>query len=162
MVAHAGKEMSAEHDRWALVQCARLGAPPLRFYAERLDQVEVPRGEGAPLHLTLYARRSGGFCVCYSCWTEHGWQMDAFKADTVLAAIEALEDYCAEITKPAPSDTATGQAFEPALGMVFIRHARAAAEIERFKNFVGAALCRWMRFAQPEPQARHAERSSSS
>lgn len=127
---------------WKLVQCRRMNAPPLRFKGIAIDWVESSLGENN-LHVGLFQKKSGGFCVAYSCYQPPLWQPDAYFAESINDAADALETYCRDVGGIVARDTHEPED-KPLLAEALLQRLRLQSEYDFFARVVGKALHRWV------------------
>ena len=132
---------------WKIFQCARIGAPPLRFNGRCLDWAER---EGSPQFvLGLFQRKRGKqVTVVLSRLNGDEWLADSFNASSIDDAISEIETYCfdlenIEVSGAAPSDIKTVLTQINSWG-------RLTSQVADYRVFVGRVLDRWTRVAEGE------------
>jgi hypothetical protein len=122
-----------------MVQCARIGTPPLRFQGHCLAETSRRAPDGDLMFIALWQRLRGGFTLSFSAWTELGWRDDAMTVPSLEAAFDAAEAICA-----AQAD-ALDTACEGADTLVE-QIARLAAHrdvLDMYRDMIGEALDVW-------------------
>lgn len=142
----AAAEVTAEG--WQAVQCARIGAPPLRFTGQCLDEVRL-EVVGIGLSFALYKRRKGQtVTVVLHRLHADGWLPDTITAPSIEAAIQAVENYCDGLTL-SPISAASAASAKDLVAAV-TRRGQRAAEITHYRIAAGQVLDRWVRLADSQ------------
>ena len=123
---------------WHLVVQPRLGKPPLRFRGRCLSRACLRLAETDEVMISLWQKQKNGFVVCHSVANGQG-AVEAVAVASLQAAMDHLENTCAEMHGPQPMDLPGDLSVA---GMV-AEIARRGSFHQRFRILAGHVLAQW-------------------